>query len=225
MDYEKYRGTYSGLDKLALSKLFDILNSLENNIRILEFGSGQSTQFLVDYKLYSNKNIIIDSYDNDEKYCFQNSKKYHFLNLKIKPLISCSDETFNKQLNEKKYNREYFTPHKLLPYNHPNFWRQRNCFYDIDKQDLKEKYDLIIIDGPNGNGRNIAYLHIQDHIKSSSAIFIDDYNSHDNNYDYKFIDNLKNILNVEELYTHTNLPLNNKTCWTDGGNFAIYKVI
>ena len=57
MDYEKYRGTYSGLDKLALSKLFDILNSLENNIRILEFGSGQSTQFLVDYKLYSNKNI------------------------------------------------------------------------------------------------------------------------------------------------------------------------
>lgn len=223
MNYEKYRGTGAGLDKVALSKLFNILNGLEDNIKILEFGSGQSTQFLVDYKLYSDKNINIDSFDNDEKYCFQDSKKYDFLNLKIKPLISCTDKNFNKQLEEKRYNREYFTVHKLLPYDHLKFWRQRNCFYDIDKQELKEKYDLIIIDGPNGNGRNMAYLHIQDHIKSGSIIFIDDYNSRDNNYDYKFIDNLKNILNVEEVYTNTNI--NNKDSWNIGGNFAIYRVI
>ena len=47
---------------------------------------------------------------------------------------------------------------------------------------MKEHYDLIIIDGPNGNGRNIAYLHIKDRVKKNSIIFIDDYNSKDNNH-------------------------------------------
>lgn len=220
MNYEKYK-CGSGLDKIALQKLFDILNGFKGNIQILEFGSGQSTQFLVDYKLYTNKNINIDSYDNDTKYCFQNSKEYNFLNLKITELISCSDEHFNKQLEEKKYNGEYFTKHELLPYNHPKFWRQRNCFYDIKSDELDKKYDLIIIDGPNGNGRNIAYLHLQNCVKPGSIIFIDDFNASDGDYEYKFIENLKNLLNVEEIETF----INDNPSWEFGGNFAIYMVI
>lgn len=223
MDYEKYKGQGAGLDKIALKKIEHLLDSFDNNINILEFGSGQSTQFLIDYKLYTNKNIIIDSYDHDSKYSYQNTNNYNFLNLYIKPLISCSDINFNKQILNKIYDRTCFKEHILLPYNHPKFWRQKNCFYNIENNELKDFYNLIIIDGPNGNGRNIAYLHIINRVQPGTIIFIDDYNSRDNDFDYKFIENLKSILNVQELYTHDNLD--NKDCWNIGGNFAIYKVL
>ena len=63
MDYNKYKGYSSGLDKIALTKLYYILNSLNGDINILEFGSGFSTSFLIDYKFFSGKNIFIDSYE------------------------------------------------------------------------------------------------------------------------------------------------------------------
>ena len=124
-------------------------------------------------------------------------------------------------LNSKTYDKSKFAIADLLPYNHPKFWRQRNCFYDINSDELNRKYDLIIIDGPNGNGRNIAYLHLQNCVKPGSIIFIDDFNASDGDYDYKFIENLKNILNVEEIETFTN----NNPSWELGCNFAIYRVI
>tara|TARA_Y100000992_G_scaffold16559_1_gene9606 strand:+ start:156 stop:821 length:666 start_codon:yes stop_codon:yes gene_type:complete len=221
MDYFKYKGSGSGLDKIALTKLYYILNSLNGDINILEFGSGQSTQFFIDYKLQTNKNISILSYDNDPNYCFKNTEKFDFLDLKIKNLIKCNNNDFVEMLNSKTYDKNKFAIADLLPYNHPKFWRQRNCFYDINSDELNIKYDLIIIDGPNGNGRNIAYLHLQNCVKPGSIIFIDDFNASDGDYDYKFIENLKNILNVEEIETFTN----NNPSWEFGCNFAIYKVI
>ena len=96
MNLIKYKSG-PGLDIIALQKLELYLNNFNNSkqINILEFGSGFSTQFLVDYKYHYNKNIIIDSFDNDKKWCFQNSEKYPFLNLNITPLISCTEEDFN----------------------------------------------------------------------------------------------------------------------------------
>ncbi len=70
----------------------------KNEINILEFGSGFSTRFLVDYKLYSNKNITIDTYDNDAKYAFNNKNNHSFVNVNICPLISTNSCNFEKQL-------------------------------------------------------------------------------------------------------------------------------
>jgi len=220
MNYNKYVST-AGLDSIALQKIFDCLENMNGKtINILEFGSGHSTDFLVDYKFYSNKNIIIDSYDNDINYCYKNKKNNAFLNLNVNPLISCNDEDYHKLLEQGEYDASYFHLHNMLPYNHPKFWRQKNCFYQIEN--LREHYDLVIIDGPNGNGRNIAYLHIKDRVKKNSIIFIDDYNSKDGDYDYEFIPNLKKLINVEEIYTHNKAI---QPTWKNGGFFAIYKVI
>ena len=60
MNLLKYKSG-PGLDRIALEQLFKILESNDNYktpiTNILEFGSGFSTQFLADYKEYSNKNI------------------------------------------------------------------------------------------------------------------------------------------------------------------------
>lgn len=221
MDFNKYKSG-PGLDLIALQQLKKILDLFENNVNILEFGSGFSTSFLIDYKFFSGKNIFIDSYDNDPNWCFQNTENYTFLNLNVKPLISCSDKDYNYQLENKKYNKNRFKTHISLPYNHPKYWRQRNCFYDVNNNDLKDNYDIVIIDGPNGNGRNIAYLHIKEKVKSGSYILIDDHNSKDDEYDYNFIGNLKNIINVEKIFECNNIV---NPCWENGNNFCIFKVV
>ena len=213
-----------GLDRIALEQLFKILESKEKDkhpiINILEFGSGFSTQFLADYKEYSNKKIYIDSFDNDPKWCFQNADKYPFLNLNVAPLISCNENDFNRQIKEKQYDMDCFKTHISLPYGHPKYWRQRNCFYNVEK--LKDHYDLVIVDGPNGNGRSLSYLHFKDKVSKGSFILIDDHNSRDDDFDYKFIENLKNIISVKEIYVHEN---NINPSWKNGANFALFEVI
>mgnify|MGYP001296269903 CR=1 FL=1 len=223
----EYKGTYSGLDKLALTKLLQILDNIniKDNINILEFGSGQSTKFLVDYKLKTNKNIFIDSYDHDINYCYKNNNNYNFLNIYIKPLIQCNDYNYNKQLEEIKFNRENYSIAPILPYNHPKFWRQRNCIYDINTDELKNIYDIIIVDGPNGNGRNLSYLFFKDRVKPGTFILIDDFNSCDDSFNYNFIENLKKIINVKEIYRSESKSNNAKDTWENGGNFMIFKVI
>ena len=219
MEFLNYKSG-PGLDMYALKCIYGVLQKKTDNINILEFGSGFSTQFLIDYKLTKNKNITIDSYDNDKKWCFQEAEKYDFLNLNVEPLISCSDEDFNNQIQNKEYDSTCFKTHVSLPYNHPKYWRQRNCFYNV--KNLKNNYDLVIIDGPNGNGRAIAYLHIKDKVKKGSYILVDDHNSRDGDYDYKFVEHLMNIIPVEIVYKHEN---SKNPSWETGKNFVLFKVL
>tara|TARA_Y100000590_G_C15665896_1_gene994416 strand:+ start:333 stop:1019 length:687 start_codon:yes stop_codon:yes gene_type:complete len=224
-NFDKYKNNGIGLSKKCLQIIFILLETKLKNINILEFGSGFSTQFFIDYKLNSKKNIIIDSFDNDINYSYKNQNNYNFLKLHILPLVSCNDKNFNKLFyKEKKYNKNYFNLHKSLPYNHPKYWRQRNCFYNITNE-LNKKYDIVLIDGPNGNGRNIAYLHLLNKLNKNAFIIIDDYNSKDNEFDYNFIGYLKLMFNIKEIYTHTYKSKNGIDEWENGGNFAIYQLL
>ena len=56
MDLDKYNNS-SGLNKLCYKQLLNILDTLPENANILEFGSGTSTQFLIDYILNPNLSI------------------------------------------------------------------------------------------------------------------------------------------------------------------------
>ena len=49
MDIEKYKNDGWGLSRKQLIELLEIIKNFEsNNVRVLEFGSGKSTEFLVD---------------------------------------------------------------------------------------------------------------------------------------------------------------------------------
>ena len=60
----------SGLNKLCYKELENILDILPENANILEFGSGTSTKFLVDYILKNKKKFNIDSFDNDINFAY-----------------------------------------------------------------------------------------------------------------------------------------------------------
>jgi hypothetical protein len=211
MNFNIYKNSGWGISKLGFQKLFEIIDTNKNNhFNIIEFGSGISTQFLIDCAILY-KNIKITSFDNDINYSYKQSKDYDFFNLKFRNLVECSDLSYNNMFNEKKYDKKQMK----LKTSEPTT-RQKNCFYDLNENDLVGQYDLVILDGPNGNGRNLAFLHLINHVKSGTYFFVDDYNHYD------FIDKLKSIYLVNEIYRNID---NSNMKWDNGGNFMILKVI
>ena len=190
------------LGKLSLGILQKIiLNKPKNKIRIIEFGSGLSTTFLVDLnKELLNKELEITSFDNDVRFSYDNKEQE--VNLCIRNLVECTDENYQKMLKNKSYSSDAMYPKKS-----PLTTRQKNNFYDVQENDIVGDYDLMILDGPNGNGRNIAFLHMMGHLKPGSHVFIDDH-SH---YDFK--ETFLKLFKAEQLY------INDEEC------IVLYKLI
>lgn len=73
--------------------------------------------------------------------------------------------------------------------------RARNCFYDIPESIMNSdiQFDGIILDGPHGNGRSIAFPLLYNHIKPGTIVLLDDYTH------YPFLDDLKQVYDFEIL--------------------------
>lgn len=215
MNIEKYRNNGWGLSKSAFQLIEKYLLELFNeysDINIIEFGSGISTEFLVDFKLNYNKNINITSFDNSSEYCYKNKNNYEFLDLKIRDLLTCDDNIYENMFINKKFNKNEMKIKEDI-----STTRQKNCFYNIKENDLKEKYNFVIIDGPNGNGRNFSFLVLNGKLEKGSYIFIDDYNHYD------FVDRMKSIYNCELIKENNGDFRNDK--WNNGGGYVLYKII
>tara|TARA_Y100000389_G_C17310834_1_gene437885 strand:+ start:87 stop:758 length:672 start_codon:yes stop_codon:yes gene_type:complete len=222
MNLNKYN-IGAGLNKNVYLKLIDILDEKlkkKDKLRILEFGSGMSTKFFLDYNNLWKKDqdlLEITSFDNDLKWCYKKNENDTCLNLYIRDLIECNENDFNKQMETKIFNKNVFSIR-----NTPPTWRQRNCFYNIQENDIHDKYDIVIIDGPNGNGRNISYLHFKENLEKESIILIDDFNSCDNEFKYKFVEYAKHFFNLEDIYTYESSNIGD---YEKGGNFCFLRVI
>jgi hypothetical protein len=188
MDFNKYYKNGWGLHWKTSEYIFNILKDNDIN-NILEFGSGKSTEFFIDSRNELTKNYSIDSFDHSTQYCYQ-GQTYYFLNLMIRDLIICDDDSYNTMFKSKKYTKELFLKTDDI-FN----TGIKNATYDIHSDDLKENYDLVLIDGPNGNGRNFAYFYLTGRIKSGAYVIIDDY------FHYDFLEKCSIFFDYEVLET------------------------
>jgi len=183
MNYEGYWINGMGLHSSQLNQLEKLI--LDNNIKtIVEFGSGQSTRFFTDLRREKKLDYQIYSFDHNAQYAYP--FRHDFLNLHIAEIAQCDDESFDEMFKTKEYNKDKFVncQHEL-----DNF-RVRNCFYDISPDDLPDNIDLVVLDGPNGNGRSISFLHLQNKLSEKSFILIDDSDHYD------FLERCKQVLNA-----------------------------
>lgn len=193
MDLTKYENDGWGISVLGFTKLLELIkNNIKKELNVLEFGSGISTMFLSDVVRNNIKKLKITSFDNDINYGYKKSDDEDYLKLLIRNLVECDDLNYQKQFTDKKYSKSLMKTKTsdLKP-------TQKNNFYDIHENDLSGMYDLIILDGPNGNGRNFCFLHIQNHVEKGTIIFIDDYNHYD------FLETCQNLFNTEIMFKHT----------------------
>lgn len=209
MDIEKYKNDGWGLSRKQLIELLEIIKNFEsNNLRVLEFGSGKSTEFLVDVVLNKIKNLEITSFDDNIQYAYQGD--YEFLKLKIRELLECDDETYdlmfkNLEIDINKLNR------KTTPLTS----RQKNNFYEILPDDIFGIYDLMILDGPNGNGRNFSFLYVKNHLTIGSVVLVDDFNHYD------FMEKLSLLFEYEVLHENQGGGIDQ---WNTGGIYKIVKI-
>jgi len=189
MKLQKYKNDGWGLSERAFQNIFDILNNMNSPINIIDFGSGHSTEFLYDYKIKTKKEIYIDSFDD--------SKEYMHSKATLVPLVECSNKNFDKMISRKK-----LLPDLLKIKTTPVTTRQKNCFYDLSNITLKENYNLVLLDGPNGNGRSMAFLHLIDRLNKGSIVFIDDTQACDRKYNYDFCGIFNSIFDAEELISN-----------------------
>jgi hypothetical protein len=172
---------------LCVPTLEEIIKIIKNNQvkSIIEFGSGKSTEFLIDVRNEMNLDYTIDSFDDSEKYCY-NEDRYDYLNLKVTDLIVCGDEDYLEMFNTKTFNRNKFTK-----VDGEFDAKIKNATYDVNFSELKDNYDLVIIDGPHGNGRNFSNFYIKNRIKNGTYIIIDDY------FSYNFVETVRYFFDVE----------------------------
>lgn len=92
----------------------------------------------------------------------------------------------------------------------------KNNFYEIKNNEITGTYDLVVLDGPNGNGRRIAFLYLINHLRNGTFVFIDDYTHYD------FIERFGQLFDYEIYFEHTSGMINQ---WQNGGDFIILKII
>jgi hypothetical protein len=80
--------------------MLQVLDGL-SDIRAIEFGSGVSTQFLLDYAAKNNKQLEIDSFDNDVKYKHPEAT--------LTRLVSCSAKSYQAMFNEREIDWSLFS--------------------------------------------------------------------------------------------------------------------
>jgi hypothetical protein len=189
VEYSKYNTSNWTLSKLALEKIAEFLDSLRaKNIRVVEFGSGVSTEFLHDYAMQSSKNVEIVSFENMNRFAYKPTDDDP-VDLKMRPLVCCTDEDFAFMFSEGELDQSLMGIKKGGPST-----RQKNTFYDVREGDLSGKYNLVILDGPNGNGRSLGYLHVMPHLKRGTVILIHNHSQHG------FLDTAKDLFEGEIVF-------------------------
>lgn len=176
MDYDKYYSKGWGVSIDGLKEIERILDGCVRGdavFNILEFGSGFSTMFFVDYIIENRLNRAkVVSFENNEIFAMRISHPQ--LDLRMRSLLHCSDEDY-----EEMFEKRVYMPQKMRVFSDKPSARQRNCFYKINYNDIPDVVDFMLLDGPNGNGRNIAYLHVKDTLHPGTIVFIDDYDHYD----------------------------------------------
>jgi hypothetical protein len=165
---------------------------LWQNIRsIIEFGAGFSTIALSEYLRQVAPETQIDSFEHQKKYV-QHMQEY--LPEKTKTILHCTNLM---QLEDEVYERLFDAPDPcgdfhdlavLVPESRIHETRLKNVFYDFDFRSFgTECIDLIILDGPNGNGRSLAFPFLKKAIRLPGWVLIDDY------LDYPFLECLQQV--------------------------------
>jgi hypothetical protein len=218
MVIEKYKNDGWGLSKKEFELMYDELKKYSKTEKahdayvynVVEFGSGRSTEFLIDaLKEDFHFPMWIKSFDDSKEYAYKGM--HQALTLHILPLVDCDDATFAQMFEDKEYDASKMKDKATAVHT-----RQRNTFYKLDKTMIPYNIDLLIVDGPHGNGRSLAYLHCAKSLRKGALIMIDDA-SH-----YPFYEHLSKLVKTEIIYEQ-HIRDNNK--WESGGDFIFCKVV
>ena len=173
--------------------------------KIIEFGSGGSTVWLAEFLASPSVRARLTSFVHEEKYYLRTQEALagdNAVSLRLTPLVSVSDSIFESMFNAENP-QELFQANKY-PANNP---LGHNEFYDCAF--LPVEYDAFILDGPNSNGRSLAFPLLKHAVKFPCYALIDDCQ------DLPFIKYMGRVFKYDELAYSTA---------SSGKTWGIYKL-
>lgn len=194
----KNKGYFSGwaLARSALRSLTGCLFQDRADLpRLVEFGSGQSTRFWQFLSIQMPLSVISVEHQDD---WFQRLKA----ELKNNPAIAYLQAPL-RQISEAEKAELWQDPQmahlkftqmgQLLPLEQYPQTRVPLCFYDLDYAATfsPDSLDALLLDGPNGNGRSLAFALMYPFLKANAWILVDDFDH------YPFLDDLGKLCPFE----------------------------
>lgn len=190
--------THSGwsISKKALEMLIEEMG--DDITGILEFGAGYSTLFFAKFMDLNQKNIPIYSFEHNVCFWDKLSKDlqpFSFVNLLMPKLKQLSDEEYEELFISERPSDIYSHIGKPVPADLYHHTRLHNVFYEIDLDKLKlDEINLIILDGPNGNGRSIAFPLLRDVLSLPIYCLVDDFTH------YPFLDEMQKCFDISRIF-------------------------
>lgn len=188
------------LSKRALVHLCRRLDEKKDTHHILELGGGQSTLFWRDLYALDLLPIQVTTLEHHNDWAKQLSQRVEGIeNITIYP------QTL-KQITDQEWERIFSQPeeaHTLwasygttVPEHQHNLYTIRNTFYaTLHQLPLEEQsIDIMIVDGPHGNGRSLAYPLFFRVLKPDAFVLVDDFDH------YPFLKDLGIVFHFEEIY-------------------------
>ncbi len=193
-----YGGT--ALSKRALVHLCRHLERKEEPHHILELGGGKSTLFWRDVFNLELLPIKVTTLEHHFEWANELAKQveqHNSISIYPQTLKQISDEEwseiFSQPQNVRKLWNSFGTP---VTTNQYDLYTIHNTFYaEVDQLPLENNtVDVMIVDGPHGNGRSLAYPLFSEVLKEDAFVLIDDFDH------YPFLRDLGTIFHYQELY-------------------------
>lgn len=197
---EKIGWSFSGwsLTKDALSSFCHFLPKLSIPSNILELGAGQSTLFWHSL-MQNNLDFTVTTFEHHPIWADY-----------VKRRIGNSSSLRIELLDLKVVNEEEWTKVFSKPKEAENIWNSvgttvpkekfedcsiHNAFYQIPPQlfAIMKSIDAIIVDGPHGNGRSLAFPLFYNHFNPNAVVLIDDVDH------YNFLGSLLSLFDFQIL--------------------------
>ena len=199
---EKSRKTFGGmaLSEGALVHLCRRIQPDNKILRLLELGGGSSTVFWSKLRSLELLNIEAVTLEHDSSWL--NTLKEE---MRDDPHIQISPQSL-KQISDKEWESLFACPEvaltlwhscgRTVPEDQNRHYTIHNAFYrQADSLPLdKASVDVLIVDGPHGNGRSLAFPLFSQILKPDALVLIDDYDH------YPFLEDLAKVFRYDELH-------------------------
>jgi hypothetical protein len=188
------------LSNRALTHLCRRMDVRDEPYHILELGGGQSTLFWRELLACELLPIQVTTLEHHHEWANLLSKeveKFERICIQVQTLKQISDEDWAEIFTRPEESLKLWnTCGEPVPAHEYDLYTIHNSFYvEIEKLHLQEEsIDIMIVDGPHGNGRSLAYALFRNFLKPNALLLIDDFDH------YPFLQDLGRIFSYEEIY-------------------------
>ncbi len=194
---KKHGGFFGGwaADEAALRAFAQYTLSTFEGPLIAEFGSGQSTRFW-QYLHQEGVALQVNTFEH-HPYWFETAQRNNpEIVLHQAALLFVDDEVKQKLFaHPENAERTFHEQGKPLPESEWDNTRTQNAFYDVDTSVFAHNaIQAVLLDGPNGSGRSLAFPLLKPYLAKDAIFLIDDYDH------YPFLEELSLVFEYELLH-------------------------